>query len=136
MVGNERRKKEAVSRGGRRGRRGRRERGRREGKENGRKKDVGFDVKAERILESSQNEVRPHEPYINQPRLLSLLPFPSSLPLLPRASLKMALFIFALAAPLPHSSALLPALRSLMVGGCLPRGPRGTILSGAHIKRF
>lgn len=71
MVGNERRKKEAVSRGGTRGRRGRRERGRREGKENGKKKDVGFDVKAERILESSQNEVRPHEPYINQPRLLS-----------------------------------------------------------------
>lgn len=99
MVGNERRKKEAVSRGGRRGRRGRRERGRREGKENGRKKDVGFDVKAERILESSQNEVRPHEPYINQPRLLSLLPFPSFPPLLTCASLKMALFIFALAAP-------------------------------------
>lgn len=71
MVGSKRRKKEAVSRGGRRGRRGRRERGRREGKENGKKKDVGFDVKAERILESSQNEVRPHEPYINQPRLLS-----------------------------------------------------------------
>lgn len=39
--------------------------------------------------ESSQNEVRPHEPYINQPRLFS-----SVLP-----SLKLALFIFTLTVP-------------------------------------
>lgn len=58
------------------------------------KKDIGFDVEAGRILESSQNEVRPHEPYINQPRLL-----PPPLPLVFPASLKLALFIFALTVP-------------------------------------
>lgn len=55
-----------------------RERGRcgeRERRKKGEKKDVGFDVETGRILESNQNEVRSHEPYINQPRLLSSLPY-------------------------------------------------------------
>lgn len=58
-------------------------------KEGGRGAKGEKDVEARRILESSQNEVRHHEPYINQPRLLS-----SVLPLL-----ELAFFIFALTVP-------------------------------------
>jgi len=62
-------------------------------------------------FESSQNEVRPHEPYINQPRPLSLSFFSSA---------GLALFIFALIVPRP----------------ALPRRSPGAVLSRAHIKRF
>lgn len=66
MVGNVRRKKEVAMLVEKE-----EEDDEKEEEEKEEKKEVGFDVKAGRILESSQNEVRPHEPYINQPRLLS-----------------------------------------------------------------
>lgn len=62
------------------------------------KKDVGFDVESRRILQSNQNEVRSHEPYINQPCLLSSL-----------RCLQLALFIIALTAP-----SFSPSLSSLI----------------------
>lgn len=61
-------KKEVEGQGGEEKKKTKEEEGRKEGKK---------DVEAGRTLESSRNEVQPHEPYINQPRLYSLLSSPS-----------------------------------------------------------